>query len=113
MSKAKKTTSFKTEAEERAFWESQDSSQYVDWNKAKPAVFPNLKPSTKTISLRLPEGLLERIKVEANKLFGRWAFRAGIQTNPKRIAKAHNQLMKNLSSKSLKQDILGLPKENK
>lgn len=67
MSKAKKTTSFKTEAEERAFWESQDSSQYVDWNKAKPAVFPNLKPSTKTISLRLPEGLLERIKVEANK----------------------------------------------
>ena len=67
MSKTKKATSFKTEAEERAFWESHDSSEYVDWNKAKAAVFPNLKPSTKTISLRLPEGLLERIKVEANK----------------------------------------------
>ena len=67
MSKGKKTTSFKTETEERAFWEGHDSSQYVNWNKAKPAIFPNLKPSTKTISLRLPEGLLERIKVEANK----------------------------------------------
>lgn len=67
MSKAKKKTSFKTEAEERTFGESNDSSQYIDWNKAKPAVFPALKPSTKTISLRLPEGLLERIKVEANK----------------------------------------------
>jgi predicted DNA binding CopG/RHH family protein len=58
---------FKTEAEERAFWEYHDSSDYVDWNKAKAASFPNLKPSTKTISLRLPETLLERIKIEANK----------------------------------------------
>ncbi len=68
MSKPKKTApKFKTEAEERAFWESHDSSDYVDWKQAQPALFPNLKPSTKTISLRLPEALLERIKIEANK----------------------------------------------
>jgi predicted DNA binding CopG/RHH family protein len=67
MNKAKKIPEFKTEAEERAFWESHDSSEYVDWHKAQPASFPNLKPSTKTISLRLPETLLERIKIEANR----------------------------------------------
>lgn len=67
MSKAKKTPDFKSEAEERAFWESHDSTEYVDWKQAKPAQFPNLKPSTKTISLRLPESLLDRIKIEANK----------------------------------------------
>jgi len=67
MSKAKATPKFKTEAEERAFWESHDSSDYVDWKKAQAVTMPNLKPSTKTISLRLPEGLLESIKIEANK----------------------------------------------
>jgi predicted DNA binding CopG/RHH family protein len=67
MSKAKKIPEFKTEAEERAFWERHDSSGYVEWNKAHPVSFPNLKPSTKTISLRLPETLLERIKIEANR----------------------------------------------
>ena len=67
MSKIKDTPKFKTESEERAFWESHDSSDYVDWNKAQSAFFPNLKPSTKTISLRLPEALLDRIKIEANK----------------------------------------------
>lgn len=67
MSRAKKTPKFKTEAEEREFWENHDSTEYVDWNKAQTAAFPNLKPSTKTISLRLPEGLLDRIKIEANK----------------------------------------------
>ncbi len=68
MSKAKsKVPAFKTEAEERAFWEKHDSTNYVDWSKAKKAVLPNLKPSTTTISLRLPEALLDRIKVEANK----------------------------------------------
>ena len=58
---------FRTEAEERAFWESHDSSDYVDWSKAKRARFPNLKPPTKAISLRLPVDLLERIKMAANK----------------------------------------------
>lgn len=68
MSKQKaKRPAFKTEAEERAFWEKQDSSDYVDWSQAKPASFPNLKPTTTTISLRLPESLLDRIKIEANK----------------------------------------------
>ncbi len=67
MSKLKKIPEFSSEAEERIFWESHDSSEYVNWGKAQPALFPGLKPSTKTISLRLPEGLLDRIKIEANK----------------------------------------------
>ncbi|MFN2332676.1 MAG: BrnA antitoxin family protein [Halomonas sp.] len=67
MSKLKKTPEFRTEAEEREFWETHDSSGYVDWSQAEPSSFPKLKPSTKTISLRLPEALLDRIKIEANK----------------------------------------------
>lgn len=68
MNKPRKTRpEFKNEAQERAFWERHDSSEYVDWSLAKPARFPNLKPSTQTISLRLPVSLLERIKIEANK----------------------------------------------
>ena len=65
--KRKPTPDFKTEAEERVFWESHDSSDRVDWSKAKRTRFPNLKPSTKAISLRLPVDLLERIKMAANK----------------------------------------------
>ena len=67
MSTVKKTPRFKSEAEERAFWESRDSTDYIDWGEARPVTLPKLKPSTKTISLRLPESLLDRIKVEANK----------------------------------------------
>jgi predicted DNA binding CopG/RHH family protein len=68
MSKPTKTPpDFASEAEERAFWESHDSSDYIDWTQAESARFPSLKPSTKTISLRLPVALLERIRVEANK----------------------------------------------
>lgn len=51
----------------RLFGKSHDSSEYVDWKRAKPVLMPNLKPSTKTISLRLPESLLDSIKIEANK----------------------------------------------
>lgn len=58
---------FKSEAEEKRFWESNDSSDYVDWSRAKNVAMPNLKPSTRTISLRLPEMLLDNIKREANK----------------------------------------------
>jgi predicted DNA binding CopG/RHH family protein len=58
---------FRNEAHERRFWETHDSSAYVDWSRAKRARFPNLKPSTTSISLRLPIGLLERIKTAANK----------------------------------------------
>lgn len=67
MSKAKKIPTFKNEAEERAYWEIHDSSDYLDWHQAQVVSMPNLKPSTKTISLRLPESLLDRIKIEANK----------------------------------------------
>jgi predicted DNA binding CopG/RHH family protein len=67
MSKVKKIPKFANEAEERAFWESHPSTDYLEWSNAEPASFPNLKPSTKTISLRLPEGLLDQIKIEANK----------------------------------------------
>jgi predicted DNA binding CopG/RHH family protein len=67
MSKTKAVPKFKTENEERAFWEKHDSSDHVDWSQAQSVLMPNLKPSTKTISLRLPEGLLDSIKIEANK----------------------------------------------
>lgn len=58
---------FASEAEERAFWERHDSADYVDWRTAKKARFPKLKPSTKTISLRLPETLLRDIRIAANR----------------------------------------------
>lgn len=58
---------FQDEAEERHFWETHDSSDYVDWSNAERARLPNLKPSTRSISLRLPLPLLERIKIAANK----------------------------------------------
>lgn len=63
----KKTPEFISESEERSFWEKNDSSEYLDWSQAKLAVFPNLKPTTKAISLRLPESMLAQIKIEANK----------------------------------------------
>ncbi len=65
--KRKSIPTFKSEAEEQAFWESHDSTDYVDWSKAERVRFPHLKPSTKAISLRLPVDLLERIKIAANK----------------------------------------------
>lgn len=67
MSKRKTVPAFKNEAEERTFWETHDSTDYVDWSKAVRATFPNLKPSTTAISIRLPSSLLEQIKVAANK----------------------------------------------
>lgn len=63
----KKIPSFKSENAERTFWDTHDSTEYVDWSKAKRARFPNLKPSTETISLRLPQMMLEEIKVMAQK----------------------------------------------
>jgi predicted DNA binding CopG/RHH family protein len=64
----KSPPSFNTEAEERAYWEAEgrDSTQHLDWSKAQRVVIPNLKPSTRTISLRLPQHLLDAIKVAAN-----------------------------------------------
>ncbi len=59
MKKSKPVPAFKTEAEERKFWETHDSADYTDWSKAERVRFPNLKPSTTAISIRLPLGLLE------------------------------------------------------
>jgi predicted DNA binding CopG/RHH family protein len=67
MSKHLKTIpQFTTEAEEQQFWETHDSTDYLDWNKAQSVVLTNLKPTTKTISLRLPQHLLDSIKAAAN-----------------------------------------------
>ena len=64
----KRIPKFRSEASERAFWEApgRDSTEFMDWSRATRAVFPNLKPSTRTISLRLPEHLLNARKAAAN-----------------------------------------------
>jgi len=59
---------FKNEKEEREFWETHDSADFVNWDKAQLAILPSLKPTTKAISLRMPEDLLAKIKVKANKM---------------------------------------------
>ena len=66
MSAKTKLPLFKSEAQERKFWETRDSAGLVDWAKAKRVRLPNLKPSTQSISLRLPVHTLERIKSVAN-----------------------------------------------
>ena len=58
---------FESEDAEREFWATHDSTEYVDWSRARPVTFPDLKPSTKTISLRLPEALLANLKMLAHK----------------------------------------------
>lgn len=58
---------FDSEDEAREFWAAHDSTDFVDWSRAKPITFSRLKPSTRTISLRLPEGLIENLKMLANK----------------------------------------------
>ena len=63
----KKIPKFKNEAEEHLFWQKHDSSEYIDWSDAKNVVMPKLKPSTKSISIRLPESMIEELKVLANK----------------------------------------------
>ena len=63
MSKLKSIPAFKTEAEERKFWETHNSTDYIDWSKAERVRFPNLKPSATAISIRLPLRLLEQIKI--------------------------------------------------
>jgi uncharacterized DUF497 family protein len=65
---ARKTVpAFATEGAEREFWEAHDASPFIDWDQARVAVFPNLKPSTETISLRLPAALLSELKALASK----------------------------------------------
>lgn len=67
MSKLKKIPKFRTEDEEREFWSTHDSTEYVDYSKAKKVLLPGLKPSTRSISIRLPESLIEKLKVLANE----------------------------------------------
>lgn len=67
MKKVKKLPKFKNEKEEVRFWSTHDSTQYIDYSKGKRVLFSSLKPSTRTISIRLPESLLEHLKVLANK----------------------------------------------
>ena len=63
----KKIPSFRSEDQEREFWAHRDSTQYLDWKNARRVLMPNLKPSVKTISLRLPESMIEELKLLANK----------------------------------------------
>ena len=67
MSKLKPKPTFKNEAQEVAFWASHDSTEYIDYSKSRRMIFPKLKPSTETISLRLPKSLLDQLKTLANK----------------------------------------------
>jgi predicted DNA binding CopG/RHH family protein len=67
MKRKKKIPKFTSEEKERQFWAKEDSTEYVDWKKARNVVLPKLKPSLKTISLRLPELMLAELKLLANK----------------------------------------------
>ena len=67
MSPKKKVPISKSEDKEREFWATADSTEYVDWSRARRVILPNLKPSLKTISLRLPELMLAELKLLANK----------------------------------------------
>ena len=67
MKNLKKLPKFKNEADEARFWAERDATEYIDFTKARRVIFPNLKPSLKTISIRLPESLIEHLKVLANK----------------------------------------------
>ena len=64
--KLKTLPEFANELEEQLFWETHDSSDYLDWNSAQKVVLPNLKPTTKTISLRMPQHLLDSLKAAAH-----------------------------------------------
>lgn len=67
MKKLKKIPKFRSESEEKIFWQKNDTSDFIDWKKAEKISFPNLKPSVRSISLRLPESMLNDLKVIANK----------------------------------------------
>ena len=63
----KKVKKFKNEDREREFWAKRDSTEYLDWSKARRLILPKLKPSVKTISLRIPASMLEELKLLANR----------------------------------------------
>lgn len=62
-----KIPKFRTEEEERNFWSSHDSTEYIDWSKVKDVTLSNLKPSVRSISIRLPEIMIEELKLLAHK----------------------------------------------
>lgn len=64
----KKIPHFNTEADERVFWQTHDSTEYVDYSNAKRVRFPNLKLTSRPITIRLPESLIERVKIQAHKM---------------------------------------------
>lgn len=63
----KKIPKFSSEAEERAFWGQEDSTDYIDWSKASEATLPKLRPTLRTISIRLPEAMIAELRRLANK----------------------------------------------
>ena len=67
MKMLKKIPKFKTEKEERLFWQKANSLEYVDWSKAERWIFPNLKLTSVPITMRIPESLLDRVKVRAHQ----------------------------------------------
>jgi len=67
LKKLKKIPKFKNQQAEVKFWDKNDTTDFINWDNAQLAIFPNLKPSTKTISIRLPEPLLDSVKELANK----------------------------------------------
>ena len=67
IAKKKPMPEFRSEEEERQFWACHDSTEFIDWSTAEPRKFPNLKPSLRTISLRLPVSMIEDLKILANK----------------------------------------------
>jgi len=67
VSKRKVVPTFRNEDQEREFWASHDSADYIDWRRAEDVRLPNLRPTTRTISIRLPQPMIERLKVLANK----------------------------------------------
>lgn len=67
MKARKQIPTFKDEDAEREFWSKEDSTKYLDWSKAERVTLPNLRPSLRTISLRLPEAMIAELKVLANK----------------------------------------------
>lgn len=68
MKTLKRIPNFSSQEEEKAFWETHDSSEFMDWGEAKKVRFPKLQKSAKTISIRMPVDMIEEVKVQANKL---------------------------------------------
>ena len=68
MQQLKPIPHFKTEAEEREFWQTHDSTEYVDYSSVENVKFPNLKLTSKPITIRLPQSLIDRVKIKAHQM---------------------------------------------